>query len=475
MKTSLTFSEILQVSLRNWALRRSDECVLSLALPINTVDPVNSLTVIADQLQFSFLWDQLPGLSIAASGQCQNFDLIGPRRFELAQRFSDETLERLIDLSPESPNHAKPRILFKFTFFEQAAHDKKVVKSTPGVQAVLPRWQLTRQAGSCWLRLNAVVANETDVRDFVEQLWLMRQKVNGSRSALDKIPKLMKIDLTIPVSQTWQKSYRLALEKGIDLVDSGELNKLVLAVRQLVLLNKPLDHLALLTSLRRYQKGSCRFLWKRSHDESFFGASPERLLSIKKTILQTDALAGTAGCHEEGWDLLRSEKNLREHELVVSSITNQLIEKGLVPIRLRPPRLARHGHLIHLHTPLKASSNGLSALELVETLHPTPAVAGLPRSKAMQWLRTLEPFDRESYAAPIGWVDNLGNADFRVAIRCGYTKGSHLFLMAGAGLVKGSLLESELHEVELKLAVLADQLELNSSPQGKSLSRRSIT
>ena len=47
--------------------------------------------------------------------------------------------------------------------------------------------------------------------------------------------------------------------------------------------------------------------------------------------------------------------------------------------------------------------------------------------------------------------------------------------MAGAGLVKGSLLESELHEVELKLAVLADQLELNSSPQGKSLSRRSIT
>jgi len=304
---------------------------------------------------------------------------------------------------------------------------------------------------------------------------LMRQKVNGSISDFGKVPKLIKTDLTIPASETWKRSYRLALEKGIDLVDSGELNKLVLAVRQLVLLNKPLDHLALLTSLRRYQKGSCRFLWKRSHDESFFGASPERLLSIKKTILQTDALAGTAGCHDEGWDLLRSEKNLREHELVVSSITNQLIEKGLDPIRLRTPRLARHGHLIHLHTPLKASSKGLSALELVETLHPTPAVAGLPRSKAMQWLRTLEPFDRESYAAPIGWVDNLGNADFRVAIRCGYTKGSHLFLMAGAGLVKGSLLESELHEVELKLAVLADQLELNSSPQGKSFSRRSIT
>ena len=143
-------------------------------------------------------------------------------------------------------------------------------------------------------------------------------------------------------------------------------------------------------------------------------------------------------------------------------------------ICLRTPRLAKHGHLIHLHTPLKAFSKGLSALELVEALHPTPAVAGLPRIKSMQWLRTLEPFDRESYAAPMGWIDNNGNADFRVAIRCGYTKGSHLYLMAGAGLVKGSVLESELQEVELKLAVLADQLELNSSSQGKSLSRRSM-
>ena len=72
-------------------------------------------------------------------------------------------------------------------------------------------------------------------------------------------------------------------------------------------------------------------------------------------------------------------------------------------------------------------------------------------------------------------MDTKGNSEFRVAIRCGYAKGNQLELTAGAGLVKGSVLERELQEVSLKLAVLADQLELNSSTQGKSLSRRSIT
>ncbi|KGG16760.1 MULTISPECIES: isochorismate synthase MenF [unclassified Prochlorococcus] len=475
MKTGLTFSETLQASLRGWSLRRSDECVLSLALPINTIDPLHQLTVISHQLQFSFLWDQSPGLSIAAAGQCQNFELIGQRRFELAERFSHETLSRLIDVSPHTPIHAKPKILFAFTFFEQAADGEIAIQTRPAVQAVLPRWQLTCQAGRAYLRFNAVVADEAGVRDFVEQFWLMREKLSIPISGSEQLNNPKEIDFVIPEFQEWEESYRLALIKGIDLVDSGQLKKLVLAVRQSVILKKPLNPLVLLASLRKHQRGSCRFLWKRFENESFFGASPERLLSLKQGNLQTDALAGTAGQNDEGVSLLNSEKNLREHELVVSSIKKQLIDNGLDPNRLRHPRLARHGHLIHLHTPIKAHAQGLSAIQLVEILHPTPAVAGLPRGQSIQWLRTLEPFDRGCYAAPIGWVDNSGNAEFRVAIRCAYTREKHLHLMAGAGLVKGSSVESELHEVKLKLMVLADQLNLHFPTYGKSFSRRSIT
>ncbi len=469
MKAGLNFSEILQASLRGWDLRRADECVLSMALPINTIDPLDQLTVIADQQEFSFLWDQTPGLSIAAAGQCQNFELIGQRRFELAERFSNETLSRMVDLSPNAPIQAKPKILFAFTFFEQAIESRKLARTIPGVQAVLPRWQLTRQAGKGWLRFNSVIANESGVREFVEQLWMMCECLE--RVSLTNYIKKHKRHLKVTVPQDWKKKYRLALAKGIDLVELGDLKKLVLGVRQLILLKQPLDPIPLLHNLRSYQTGSCRFLWKRSEDESFFGASPERLLSLRQDIMQTDALAGTARRDDDGIDLLKSEKNLREHELVVSSIKDQLISQGLNPSRLRAPRLAKHGHLIHLHTPIKSSVKRLSALKLVEILHPTPAVAGLPRNKSMKWLRILEPFDRGYYAAPVGWIDTSGNAEFRVAIRCGYMKGNNLSLMAGAGLVKGSTIEGEMQEVGLKLDVLADQLALKFKPQPRSSSR----
>ena len=92
----------------------------------------------------------------------------------------------------------------------------------------------------------------------------------------------------------------------------------------------------------------------------------------------------------------------------------------------------------------------------------------------MAWLRALEPFERGGYAAPIGWIDSAGDAELRVAIRCGHARGNRLDLTAGAGLVRGSVAERELQEVGLKLAVLADQLDLQAGAQVSSRSR-SIT
>jgi len=98
---------------------------------------------------------------------------------------------------------------------------------------------------------------------------------------------------------------------------------------------------------------------------------------------------------------------------------------------------------------------------LVEALHPTPAVAGLPLSKSLSWLRALEPFDRQTYASPIGWIDKNQNSEFRVAIRYGHVRGHELKLFAGAGLVKGSTVEGEMQEVALKFEVLRNQLNLD--------------
>ncbi len=461
MKADANFTEFLAATSRAWVARNCDDCVLSMALPTKVIDPLNHLPLLGHTNQFRFLWDGDTGFSLAASGKCQQLLLDGPRRFELAQRFSDVTFGRLLDVTPQAPSQILPRILFLFSFFDEVSDRKLDNEVPPAAQAILPIWQISNYKNTCWIRLNGIATNEADARDLAEKLWLKReillkyQDENTFNSA--------KSITGFSRPNEWQNFYRKSVIRGIDLVNSDQLEKIVLAVRQSIWLDEPLDPLSILFSLRKQQPGSCRFLWQLNKKTSFFGASPERLLNLFGCHLLTDALAGTAHKDDKKQNLLKSEKDLREHELVVASIVHQLVDQGLKPFSQRSPDIARHGNIFHLHTPITALTNGQRPLELLDALHPTPAVAGLPRKDVLSWVRTLEPFERGNYAAPIGWVDSKGNADFRVAIRCGNLCNKRLDLTAGAGLVKGSKVDREMQEVELKLGVLASHLDLKSN------------
>ena len=159
------------------------------------------------------------------------------------------------------------------------------------MQAVLPRWQLSRQGRRGWLRLNGAISDAGDARGLAELLWLkaseLQQQLNRENG--DAQPNGIGRTLARP----WQDCYRTALDQGLALVNENELHKLVLAVRQSIDLERPLDPLPLLQRLRRQQAGSCRFLWQRQSSDAFFGASPERLLSLRGNCLRSDALAGT--------------------------------------------------------------------------------------------------------------------------------------------------------------------------------------
>ena len=469
MPADRRFSNVLNAARQGWEDRASDETLLSLALPIDGIDPLRALPSLDPTTPFRVLLDSTPGLCLAATGCCQQLELAGPRRFELAQRFADLTLSRLQSTTTRVPPQARPRVLLRFHFFDQVGEHQRNGEQTPAVEAVLPRWQLTRQGSKGWLCLNGAVSHEAEARILAEQLWLQHQALQNAASEPSESSASAPLLLGSPDPDSWQERYAGPLDRGLELVDSGELHKLVLAVRQSMDLDAPYDPLPLLQRLRQQQSDSCRFLWQRCAGDAFFGASPERLLSLRGGWLRSDALAGTACEGDDGQLLLRSDKDRREHELVVGTITEQLQRNGLQPHRRAQPQLARHGHLTHLHTPITAAMRSTPVLTLAEQLHPTPAVAGLPRREAMAWLRTLEPFDRGSYAAPIGWIDSAGDAELRVAIRCGHARDCQLDLTAGAGLVRGSEAERELQEVGLKLAVLADQLKLQTSACKRSI------
>ena len=447
-----------------------EDGVLSLALPLAVVDPLPLLPLLRGDDGFRFLWDGAPGLCLAAAGRCQSLELSGPRRFELAQRFASLALGRLV--SPGAvPALARPRVLLAFAFFDTA--NAAGGAAVPGVQAVLPQWQLSRHGQHCWLRLQRPLGGGVTARSLAEELWeqarALEQQALGALPAVAPDPVALTALPRVLHSSDWHGAYGHAAERALDLIQSGELQKLVLAVRQELLLDRPLDPLQLLSSLRQRQSGSCRLLWQRHSDHYLVGASPERLLTVRQGQLRSDALAGTAGSDDNGSTLLASTKDRHEHELVIDTISTVLSQLGLSPRRPRHPRVARHGHLLHLHTPITAAIGHHHPLALAEALHPTPAVAGLPRRQALHWLRALEPFERGHYAAPIGWIDSEGDADLRVAIRCGVVRGHQLELCAGAGLVRGSAVTREAQEVGLKLRVLQDQLNLRPTQASSAL------
>ncbi|MBM5828467.1 MAG: isochorismate synthase [Cyanobacteria bacterium M_surface_7_m2_040] len=450
----LRFADLLALA-RARAQSLDDEGVLSLAVPLAPLDPLPLLPLLPEGDGFRFLWDGAPGLCLAAAGRCQSLELSGPRRFELAQRFAGLCLHRL-GANEHSrrtwPAAARPRVLLAFGFFDTPLEGSTA--AVPGVQAVLPRWQLSRHGQHCWLRLQATLGGAVTARSLAEELWETASQLQQATTAEHAFHH----GATVHWSSPWQQQYGAALERGLELVDSGGLTKLVLAVRQQLHCDRPLDPLELIPPLRQQQAGSCRLLWQRHSGTALVGASPERLLTVRQGQLRCDALAGTTAADHEASALLRSSKDRHEHELVVEAIAAALQREGLSPRRPRHPRLARHGHLAHLHTPITAELGGQHPLAVAAALHPTPAVAGLPRREAMAWLRSLEPFERGHYAAPIGWIDSEGDTDLRVAIRCGMVQGHGLELTAGAGLVRGSQWQRELNEVGLKLQVLQKQL-----------------
>jgi isochorismate synthase EntC len=162
-------------------------------------------------------------------------------------------------------------------------------------------------------------------------------------------------------------------------------------------------------------------------------------------------------------DLRRSSKDNSEHRLVVEAIADALgpmCERLDVP---SSPDLIHFHNVSHLGTSISGtlsepSSSWPSVLELVATLHPTPAVGGVPRQQALAVIDELEPGDRAHYAGPVGWMDAAGDGRWVVGIRAATIADRHAQLAAGVGIVEGSDPLSELRETNWKFTAVFDAL-----------------
>lgn len=453
------------------SIEKNQVKLVSISLQIPCLDPLAVLHQINPTHQLSCYFEKrdfnagsrlgFNGMRMAAIGSVAQIQVSGADRFCRAQNFIQSILDQIMVVGEQQHPDAGPHFFASFTFFDQSTEK---TSGFPATTVFLPQWQISRTDDQSVLVANLAIAPTSHLESLIDEFWRTWQAIRNIRYSLPTFT-IAGQSIQPDTSQLSSDEFQRSVARAIHTIQSGTLDKVVLA--QTIDLEAPLPFQLTysLNNLRQFYPDCYIFAIHNGQGQSFIGASPERLVSLRNHELMTDALAGSAPRGRSTYEdahlantLLHNPKELHEHQVVIEFITEQLHQLGLTP-HLAPLRLLQLSNIQHLHTPIRATvPSHVPLLDIVAALHPTPAVAGMPRAIACEQIRQFERFDRGLYAAPIGWIDHQGNGEFAVGIRSALINGCHARLYAGAGIVAGSDPARELAEVQLKLQALSAAL-----------------
>lgn len=253
-----------------------------------------------------------------------------------------------------------------------------------------------------------------------------------------------------------------AVAKAITAIESGDLEKVVLARDHALWSKEPFDPHVILSRLHSRFAGCYLFLI-----DGLVGASPELLIRRNGTNLESVTLAGTVGRGadeaedtELGRKLMTSEKTRLEHRLAADEVGARLQEISSDLRFSANPELLVLANVQHLATRFQGNlDRPTHILDVADRLHPTPAVGGVSTKAALAMIAELEGMVRGRYAGPVGYFRQSGDGEFAIALRCAELSGARARLFAGNGIVTGSIPEEELEETRLKLRAMLSALE----------------
>ncbi len=272
------------------------------------------------------------------------------------------------------------------------------------------------------------------------------------------------------------------VKEGIKAIHESEMQKVVLSRKHTERLQSGATTLKTFQRLLSTYTNAFVYCWYHPKIGLWMGATPETLLSVKNRRLETMALAGTQA-YIEGKDPIWGHKEKEEQALVTKSIVENLAPLVDQELSIKGPFTSRAGSLVHLKTEISAPINltKLSLQKVVHSLHPTPAICGLPKEQAQEFINQMEGYDRGFYTGYLGELNckeiktrpssrrNEENRAYKsvhtttslfVNLRCMQWVGvdeAHIYV--GGGITAGSEPESEWLETENKMAIMYAILE----------------
>lgn len=318
-------------------------------------------------------------------------------------------------------------------------------------QFVLPRLMLVKNSQNltAYLTLNL---SEQAV-DFTEFF-----------TVLNSAYPVQNYQILAPQSACTFEQWKANIEQAIIQIKSGDLRKVVLANATQLTFENLISAYDLVEQSRAINLGCYHFLWAENAQNAFVGSTPERLYYRKGNQLFTEALAGTVAVSDNPIEteqnaqwLLNDAKNIYENQLVVEDIEEHL-NAYVEAFEVHLPEIKRLHNVQHLRRRIEAILKAdVLDQDCLRQIHPTAAVAGLPRAKAKQFIAQNEPFKRGWYAGTLG-IFNPQEAEFCVTLRSAKIEHNQITLYAGAGIVKESEPVSEWQEIERKSQALSKLL-----------------
>jgi isochorismate synthase len=449
---------------RERADRTGREVLATLTVPVDAALDLSASVLAArrpDDRFFCFEQPDRGGFALAGLGQAAIAEGRGSQRFaEVAQRCRSVTRDALgadAASDPAAPPGAGPVWVGGFAFDADGGMTPEWSSLAPG-QLVLPELAFARRGEEARMTLAAVVAPGEDPDAVGDRL---DRRVAELRPApmplLDPDP----VAAARVASAAAPQHFEAAVARAVERIAAGDLTKVVLAREVRVHSPVEFDPGAIFDGLRMGFP-SCYCYLVGSPELAFVGASPEVLARREGQRVQTVALAGTRRRSADpavdshlGEQLMQSPKDREEQAIVTRRIERTLAPVSVWVTSADEPVLVKVLNVQHLGTPIRAQlAEPLSAVEVAGLLHPTPAVGGEPRERALPLIPALEGLDRGWYAGPVGWTDLAEDGEFCVALRCALLRGKVAHLYAGEGIVRDSVPAEELAANEAKLQAL---------------------
>jgi len=466
---SQAFTDFLQ------SVTSKNSSILSITLPIAGIDPLAALELKSDY-QEKFYWNHPENsISISAAGSVLELKATGANRFEDIAEQTADLKDQIEAYTVIDHSMAGPLFLGGYSFADHNVGS--VWKKFGAARFVLPEWMLI-EIGNLHLLTLIIVRNDRPADEIYQEvisritdfLNLAGHLNHHTEKSGKNQPNIL---CTLQEPQE-REEWIEKVEKAKSLIQKGLFEKIVIARATQMSSKSNIEPTLLAHQLREKYPACYNFLIQRDHDTSFVGATPERLASFNNGIFLTEGLAGSISRGRSALEdatfaqsLYRSRKDRNEHQFVVKAIDDSLEKFSHSIERPVNPGIKKLQNVQHLFTPIRASiKEGVQIHQLLQELHPTPAVGGFPKKESVPHIHGIENIERGWYAAPVGWFNLNGCGEFAVAIRSALLHKNRAELYAGCGIVEDSDPEKEWGETLLKFIPMMDALNQLNADHG---------